>query len=90
MKKAAIGAALLVVGLLILSPLEEIFILLPLSIYLDMPGLILAFNALAVLCLIGAIYLLGTSAVTGPFHRHWKMVALSAAIILVVLYWYWC
>lgn len=90
MKKAAIGSILLIIGLLIISPIEEIFILLPLSIYFDMPELILAFNALAIICLIGAVYLLGTSAITGPLHRHLKMTLISLFILIIAIYWHWC
>ena len=88
MKKAVIGGILLIIGLSILSPFEELLILAPLSMMWDMPELIIAFNALAILCLAGAIFLLGTSSVTGPIHKHYKMAIVGLIILAVFAYWY--
>lgn len=88
MKKAILGGLLLIIGLAIISPLDDVAILLPLATYWDMPELILAVNCLAVLCLFGAVLLLGTSSVTGPLHKHWKMLIVSIIILVLVLYWY--
>ena len=88
MKKAFLGGILLIIGLTIISPIEELLILVPLSIYYSLPELILIFNAIAILSLIGAVYLLGNSKITGALHKHWKMAIISVAIVTIYAYWY--
>lgn len=88
MKHFSIGIILLIIGLTIISPIEELFILVPLSIYFNTPNIIIAFNAIAIVCLLGAIYLLGISKVTGPFQKNWKMAAIGFAVLIVALYVY--
>ena len=88
MKHAILGGILLTVGLLLISPLDDLLILVPLSIYFNTPNIIIAFNAIAIVCLLGAIYLLGISKVTGPFQKNWKMAAIGFAVLIVALYVY--
>jgi len=89
MKHFALGTILLAFGLLIVSPIEETLILIPLSTYLGMPELIVVFNILAIACLIGAVYLLGKSKVLGPIKRHWKMAGVGFIILALYLYWWY-
>jgi len=88
MKRAIIGGMLFAIGLTILSPIEEILILVPLSVYWSMPELILVFNAAAILCLIGAVYLLGTSKILGAIHKYWRMLVVSIIVLVIYAYWY--
>lgn len=86
MKHLAIGAILLIIGLSIVSPLEEILLLAPLSVSTGLP-LVEIFTLIAILCLIGAVYFLGKSFVLGPLHQHIKW--LVASVIVLAAYFAW-
>ena len=69
LKHLSIGLIFLIIGLSILSPFEEIFILIPLSIYLDVPELVPLVTVVAAICLGIGIFLVGKSSL-----RHFGLI----------------
>lgn len=93
-KHLSIGFILLVIGLSILSPFEEIFILIPLSIYLDIPELVPLFTIIAALCLGAGIFLVGKSSLRhfgmiGKAIAHHPVVIIGSIIVLAGLFYWW-
>lgn len=91
-KHLSIGAVLMIIGVSILSPFEEIFILIPASVYLDMPFLVPVFTIFACICLGLGIFLVGKSAlmhmgVVGRVVAHHPLVVLGSVVVLCVVFY---
>lgn len=92
-KHFTIGVILFLIGLSILSPFEEIFVLIPLSYSVGHPEIVPVFTAVAALCLALGIFLMGKSALMkygmiGKTIAHHPMVIIGTIItICIVVYW---
>jgi len=89
----SIGMIFLLIGLTILSPFEEIFILIPLSVYLDVPELVPVFTFIAAICLGIGIYLVGKSSlyhfgIIGRAVAHHPVVILGTVVVVAGVVWY--
>ena len=82
MKHLIIGSILLVIGLSIFSPLDEIFIVLPLSLIFG-AWIIPAAMTIALLCLGAGVYLIGSKhiPIPNPIAQHiWIFIAFGVMV----------
>ena len=90
LKHLSIGVILLIIGLTVLSPFEEIFLLVPFATSIGHPELIPAVTGIAILCLIAGIYLVGRSALmhygmAGRAIAHHPVVILGVAVVICIV-----
>jgi len=90
MIKLTFGIILIIIGLSLFSPIDEIFILIPLSLIFG-AWLIPAWTAIAVMCLGLGIFLAGKSnLIPNPIAHHiWFFISVSLAICVYLFYILW-
>ena len=87
MKHLVIGSILLIIGLSVFSPVDEILIILPLSLLFGTWIIPLALG-LAILCLGAGVYLVGRSKyIPNPIAHHiWVFVSAGLAVCAYITY----
>ena len=87
MKHIVIGTILILIGLTLFSPVEEIFIVVPLSLLFG-AWIIPAWTGIAILCLGLGVYLAGRSKyIPNPIAHHiWIFVSAGVAICAYLIY----
>ena len=90
MLKLSVGAILILFGLLLLSPLDDVLVLIPLSLIFG-EWIIPLWIGFAIFCLAAGVYLTGSSKhIPNPIANHiWLFASVGIAICIYFFYVLW-